>query len=54
MYEPKNLPQLNETISTVSGMRFSIVHYEKYRKIDSCMRSGFSDCSHFIILFKKK
>jgi AraC-like DNA-binding protein len=21
---------------------------------DACMRSGFSDCSHFIILFKKK
>ena len=21
---------------------------------DACMRSGFSDCSHFIVLFKKK
>ncbi len=34
MYEPKNLPQLNETISSFSSMRFSIVHDHKYRKID--------------------
>ncbi len=34
MYEPKNLPQLNETVSTFSGMRFSIVYNNKYLKID--------------------
>lgn len=34
MYEPKNLPQLNETISAFSGIRFSVVHNNKYRKID--------------------
>jgi AraC-like DNA-binding protein len=34
MYEPKNLPQLNETISALSGMRFSIVYNNKYQKMD--------------------
>ena len=34
MYEPKNLPQLNEAISTLSGMRFSIVYNNKYQKMD--------------------
>ena len=34
MYEPKNLPQLNETISAFSDMRFSIVYSNKFRKID--------------------
>jgi len=34
MYDPKNLPQLNETISTFSGMRFSIVYNNEYGKVD--------------------
>ncbi len=34
MYEPKNIPQLNKTISNLSGMRFSIVYNNKYSKID--------------------
>ena len=34
MYEPKNVPQLNETISSLSGMRFSVVYSNKYLKVD--------------------
>ena len=34
MYEPKNVPQLNETISALSGMRFSVVYSNKYLKVD--------------------
>ena len=34
MYEPRNLPQLNEAISTLSSMRFSIVYNNKYSKAD--------------------
>ena len=34
MYEPRNLPQLNEAISALSSMRFSIVHNNKYSKAD--------------------
>ncbi len=34
MYEPKNLPQLDETIRAFSGMRFSVVYNNKYRKTD--------------------
>ena len=35
MYEPRNLPQLNEAISALSSMRFSIVHNNKYSKADA-------------------
>ncbi len=34
MYEPKNLPQLNEMISALSMMRFSIVCNNQYSKMD--------------------
>ena len=34
MYEPRNLPQLNEAISALSSMRFSIVYNNKYSKAD--------------------
>jgi len=34
MYEPKNLPQLNENISTLPVMRFSIVCNNQYSKMD--------------------
>ena len=34
MYEPKYLPQLNETSSSLVGMRFAIVHYNKYKHCD--------------------
>ena len=34
MYEPKNLPQLNEIISTFYGMRFSIVRNIEYSKMN--------------------
>ncbi len=34
MYEPKYLPQLNETIPAFSGMRFSVAYDHKYRKVD--------------------
>ena len=34
MYEPRNLPQLNEAISALSSMRFSIVYNNKYSKTD--------------------
>ena len=34
MYEPRNLPQLNEAISALSSMRFSIVYNNKYNKAD--------------------
>ncbi len=35
MYEPKYLPQLNETISAFSGMRLSIVHHNQYLHCDN-------------------
>ena len=38
MYEPKNLPRLNEILSALSAMRFSIVrnnqYYNQYSKMD--------------------
>ena len=34
MYEPKNLPQLNEIISPLSAMRYSIVCNNQYSKMD--------------------
>ena len=34
MYEPKNLPQLNEIISTLSMVRFSVVCNNQYVKMD--------------------
>ena len=34
MYEPKNLPKLNEMISTLSARRFSIVCNNRYSKMD--------------------
>ena len=34
MYEPKNLPQLNERISALSMMRFSIVCNKQYSKMN--------------------
>ena len=35
MYEPKYLPQLNEALSFVSGIRFSIVHNNKFQHPDA-------------------
>lgn len=34
MYEPKNLPQLNERIGAFSGMRFSVVYNHRYQSAD--------------------
>ena len=34
MYEPKYLPQLNETVGAFSGMRFSVVYNNKYSRLD--------------------
>lgn len=34
MYEPKYLPQLNETSSSLVGMRFAIVHHNQYKHCD--------------------
>ena len=34
MYEPKYLPQLNETVSSFLGLRFAIVHRNEYRHCD--------------------
>ena len=34
MYEPKNLPQMTETVSALSRIRFSVVHNNKYKKTD--------------------
>lgn len=35
MYEPKYLPQLNDSINAFSGMRISIVHRNKYLHCDN-------------------
>ena len=35
MYEPKYLPQLSETLNSALGMRFSIVHNNKYQHRDA-------------------
>jgi AraC-like DNA-binding protein len=35
MYEPKYLPQLNESISAFSGVRLSIVHHNEYLHCDN-------------------
>ena len=43
-----------EYLESVRLFHAKLLLSKGYSVTDACMRSGFSDCSHFIVLFKKK
>ena len=43
-----------EYLESVRLSNAAVLLSNGYSVTDACMRSGFSDCSHFIVLFKKK
>lgn len=43
-----------EYLESVRLSNAAVLLLNGYSVTEACMRSGFSDCSHFIVLFKKK
>ena len=43
-----------EYLESVRLSNAAVLLLKGHSVTDACMRSGFSDCSHFIVLFKKK